>query len=1013
MFFIKCYTKRTKSDKIRTREFLNKRGMNIPDGTGGVLMKNLFTKVQNRKTGSARALSCLLVFLVVFLCFNWPMQAHAQERIIKVGYINQGNFIEENYGNYNGYAVEYLNKISEITGWQYEYIEDTWENCLAKIETGEYDLVCMAQYTDERAEKFLYSDIPLGYDFTILYADENSDIYFEDYEAMDGEKVGLLNASRMSDNFFDIAKEHDMEFEPVYYNTEKEIMEALQRGEVKLAAVGSLYGNSHVKAVGKYGASPFYCITGKQNVDLMDELNMALTQIKLEYPMIEAELTEKYYGDGRISSSPLFTKEEQEYIENAQPITIKLMLGSQPLSYLEDGEPSGIFVNYLKLLSQKSGLEFDIQLQSSPITMDEETVKIQEENYLMLRAKRALENNEAGEKLIHTNTLFSTRLSYVKDKNEVGDELPSDAVFAVTKEMGYIETLLQATGQDYSVSYYGSTAECLEAVIDDEADVAIQDAYMITYLMQKPKYADKLVECPGDDFYNGMCLIASSEQQMLINVLNKTIHHITSDEQEDIVTMELILNPYEQGLGDLLYKYWLPILIIVLVLIIGFLIYTSLMRGMTDLKLQKQESEILQKKVQIDPVSKAYNRAYFYEKAKEMIKNSTEEMCIVMMDIMNFKVVNDLYGMANGDRLLSQIARELEKLGQDKEFIVSRFSGDHFYMCMKKSDFENIIFPKKFKTSLGNMDVNVTYGVFFVDEQKDVPINIMCDRASLAAHNKEARVVDYVRYYSDAERTKILKEQEIENEMEHALDSRQFCVFVQPKYDLSKEKIVGGEALVRWKHPQKGMIPPFEFIGVFEKNGFIIKLDYFVWEETCKLLSKLKKEGYGGYPISINVSRAHFYGKELIGKLQSLVEKYDLEPQELELEITETICAEDPEIIYKKVRQLQEAGFKVAMDDFGSGYSSLNMLKEMPLDIIKMDLKFLDGGDNEEKSHYILQTLISLAQNMKLLVVVEGVETKVQVEFLRGIGSYYAQGYYFSKPVESATYESMLKENKG
>jgi EAL domain-containing protein (putative c-di-GMP-specific phosphodiesterase class I) len=208
------------------------------------------------------------------------------------------------------------------------------------------------------------------------------------------------------------------------------------------------------------------------------------------------------------------------------------------------------------------------------------------------------------------------------------------------------------------------------------------------------------------------------------------------------------------------------------------------------------------------------------------------------------------------------------------------------------------------------------------------------------------------------------------------------------------------------------MIPPFEFIGVFEKNGFIIRLDYFVWEETCKLLSKLKKEGYGGYPISINVSRAHFYGNGLMEKLKELIEKYEIEPQELELEITETICAEDPEIIYKKVRQLQESGFKVAMDDFGSGYSSLNMLKEMPLDIIKMDLKFLDGGDNEEKSHYILQTLISLAQNMKLLVVVEGVETKVQVEFLRDIGSYYAQGYYFSKPVDIETYECMLKENR-
>lgn len=975
-------------------------------------MKIICNKSRNRKTGSKRLLLCLFVFLLIVVCLNPSITARANQKAIKVGYIEQGDFIKENHGNYTGYGIEYLEHISEITGWEYEYKLDTWENCLDKLEKGEIDLVCIAQYTDERAERFLYSDIPLGYEYTILYANAESDIYFEDYEAMHNLKVGMMRGSYHSDAFEKIMLEDELQMEPVYFATEPEIMVALENGNVDLAAVGSLYNNPEAKAVGIYGACPFYCITGKQNEALMEELNAALEQIKIENSTLERDLSAKYYNEGKISSKPLFTREEQEFVDNSDAITVKLMLGSKPLSYMDDGKPDGIFVDYLDLISEKSGLKFDIQLQTSPTSMEEETEKIAEEGYLMLRAKRALQNTAVSDKLISTNTIFNTNLAYVMDREHFTEGINSNATFAITKEMGYLVELLESYSPDFEVIYYDEAADCLEAVYDGEADVAIQDAYIVTYLLQKPKYADKLVESPGVDFYNGMCLIVSEQDEMLVNVLNKTIHHITSEEHDNIVTMELLMHPYEQGIGDLLYKYWLPILIIVLVILIALTIYTSLMKGMTQLQLQKQETEILQKKVQIDPVSKSFNRAYFYEKAKEMIRESKEDMCIVMMDIMNFKVVNDLYGMANGDRVLSQIARELEKLGQGKEFIVARFSGDHFYMCMKRADFDNIKFPKKFKAFVGNMDLNVSYGVFFVDEQKDVPINIMCDRASLAAHNKDNKIVDYIRYYSDAERTKILKEQEIENEMEQALDERQFCVFVQPKYDLSREQIVGGEALVRWKHPKKGMIPPFEFIGVFEKNGFIIRLDYFVWEETCKLLSKLKKEGYGGYPISINVSRAHFYGDGLIEKLQGLIEKYDLDPQELELEITETICAEDPEIIYKKVRQLQEAGFKVAMDDFGSGYSSLNMLKEMPLDIIKMDLKFLDGGDNEEKSHYILQTLISLAQNMKLLVVVEGVETKVQVEFLRDIGSYYAQGYYFSRPVEISVYESMLKENK-
>ena len=976
-------------------------------------MKNFSHKIKYRKTGSVKTLCCLFAFILVVLCLCMPINVKAEGHVIKVGYIEQGDFIHENNGVYTGYGVEYLDEVADITGWEYKYILDTWENCLEKLENGEIDLVCSAQYTEDRAEKFLYTNLPLGYEYTLLYADAESDIYYNDYEAMDGLMVGMMSGSYHTTAFEKIVEERNLDLKFSYFATEPEIMVALENGEVNLAAVGSLYSNPNAKAVGIFGACPFYCITGKENVDLMNQLNTALEQIKIEQANFEKDLTDKYYNEGKISSTPLFTREEQDFINQCDVITVKLMLGSKPLSYLDDGEPDGILVDYLNLVSDKSGLRFDIQLETSPTTMEEETEKIAEEGFLMLRAKRALQNSDVSDKLIHTNTIFDTKLAYVMEREKFEEGIYSNATFAITKEMGYLVEMLHDHSKDFKILYCDSTIECMDAVLDKKADVAIQDAYMVTYLMQKPEYADKLVESPGAELYNGMCLIASAEDEMLINVLNKTIHHITTEERDNIVTMELLMNPYEKGVGDIIYKYWLPIMIIVLLLFIGFVIYTILMKGMNRLELQRQESEIMQKKVQIDPVSKAYNRAYFYEKAKEMIQDTEESVYIVMMDILNFKVVNDLYGMANGDRVLSQMAREFEKLGQDKAFIIARFTGDHFYMCMPKSVFESIEFPKKFKAFVGNMDLSVTYGVFIVDEeQKEVPINIMCDRASLAAHNKDSKIVEYIRYYSDKERTKILKEQEIENEMEQALDENQFCVFVQPKYDLSREQIVGGEALVRWKHPKKGMIPPFEFIGVFEKNGFIIKLDYFVWEETCKLLSKLKKEGYGGYPISINVSRAHFYGNGLIEKLQGLIEKYELDPKELELEITETICAEDPEIIYKKVRQLQEVGFKVAMDDFGSGYSSLNMLKEMPLDIIKMDLKFLDGGDNEEKSHYILQTLISLAQNMKLLVVVEGVETKVQVEFLKGIGSYYAQGYYFSRPVEISVYESMLKENK-
>ena len=316
--------------------------------------------------------------------------------------------------------------------------------------------------------------------------------------------------------------------------------------------------------------------------------------------------------------------------------------------------------------------------------------------------------------------------------------------------------------------------------------------------------------------------------------------------------------------------------------------------------------------------------------------------------------------------------------------------------------------PRQFSSNLVDLDIKLNYGVFLVEDQKDLSISVMCDRAAIAAHNKERNEIEYIRYYSEEEHDQLLEEQQIEGEMKSALEERQFWAFIQPKYDVEKEVIIGGEALVRWKHPEKGMIPPYKFISIFERTGFIVQLDYYVWEETCRYIAEWKQQGIFKGPISVNVSRAHFYNRELQDKLLELIAKYRIQPGDLQLEITETICADDHDIIYRKIQELRDCGFEIAMDDFGSGYSSLNMLKEIPLDVIKMDLKFLDGAGDQKKSRYILESLICLAQNMNLKVVVEGVETAEQVEFLKTIGNVRAQGYFYSKPVEAEEYAQML-----
>jgi len=976
---------------------------------------------QRRKLKISIVRSFMVVTFLLFCIFLVPTMGNAaeereekKEQIIRVGYFEQCGFIEENGGIYSGYAVDYLEKIGYYSGLRYEFVEATANDCLELLEQGEIDLLCGVQYTPERSQMYLYTHLPVGYEYTTVYVRNEEEIYYEDYDALKGWKIGLIAGSFHSDAFLKLAEQEGNSYFYEYFDEEKDVMFALRNGQVDAVVIGSIHLHEGVKVIGRYNINPFYFVTNKENMELMEIIDSAMQEIKMELPEFEAELTEKYYGNTMVSDGPLFTRAEKEYIANAETIKIRLMENSIPLSYVRDGKPAGILVRYLNLMSQYSGLKFEVEMNVTSDSMEEDTSHISDGKYMMLRAERAIQNSAVTNLLMATNPVLKTKLSYVIRRDAV-DSVGTGRkgyVLAATGEMNYIEALMERDKFDCTIKYYGSTEECLQAVLDGEADIAVQDSYVVSYALQSSKFSEKLVEYPGEEVVNKMCLLVSAQDEVLLQILNKTIRFITESEVESLVTKEILLNPYQITFADFMHQNKESLLIaaagIVILLVIGYI----MQRKMTNLKLRRREYEILQKRVQSDELTGVFNRQYFYEKAREMIMDSREDMCIVIMDISNFKIVNDLYGIRMGDRLLRQVAKELQKLTAGRNVLLARFTGDHFYMCMKQSDFIAVDFPQKFSTVLEDMEIKAFYGVFIVEDQRDVPINIMCDRASLAVHDKEQVQTEYIRYYNEEERKKLLQEQEIENDMERALTSRQFCVFVQPKYDVETETIVGGEALVRWKHPQKGMISPAAFIPVFEKNGFILKLDYFVWEETCRLLSELKQKGLPTLPISINISRVHFYSRDLKTRLLELIEKYGLSPADLQLEITETICAEDGDTIYKRIRRLQAQGFKVAMDDFGSGYSSLNMLKEMPLDILKMDLKFLDANGYEEKSRLILETLITLSKNINLEVVVEGVETKEQQEFLKGIGGCHAQGYYFSKPVDCDTYTQMLQKEE-
>lgn len=409
-----------------------------------------------------------------------------------------------------------------------------------------------------------------------------------------------------------------------------------------------------------------------------------------------------------------------------------------------------------------------------------------------------------------------------------------------------------------------------------------------------------------------------------------------------------------------------------------------------------------------DELTGLYNKQCFYRRVAEQLNADPEgEYLLACSDIRNFKIVNDVFGTAKGDELLIKIADTLRARNREGE-VYGRLENDRFGLLMKKGDYSEEAFIPNSK-SLIYIDGNYAYpikvciGIYEIRDRA-VSVSAMCDRAFMAIATIKDSYERCVAYYDETLRKNVLREQELTGELPEAIATGQFQIFLQPQMD-GAGKVLGAEALVRWQHPVKGMISPGEFIGVFEKNGSIVQLDRHVWELTCAQLKKWKEQGRDDLYISVNISPKDFYFTDLYKTFTELVEKYDIQAANLKLEITETAVMSDLEKQLKLISRLRSAGFVVEMDDFGSGYSSLNMLRNIQVDVLKIDMAFLGKTENEDRAKKILRMIVELSRQLQVPVITEGVETLEQVEFLRQIGCDMFQGYYFARPMEISAFE--------
>ncbi|MBS6644283.1 MAG: EAL domain-containing protein [Clostridiaceae bacterium] len=410
-----------------------------------------------------------------------------------------------------------------------------------------------------------------------------------------------------------------------------------------------------------------------------------------------------------------------------------------------------------------------------------------------------------------------------------------------------------------------------------------------------------------------------------------------------------------------------------------------------------------------------YKRSAFLKRAGSFLKEKAEHTYVmVAIDIEHFKLFNEWYGQDAGDAFLVKIGGFLKDAQEQYGGIAGYMGSDDF--CIILPDDADILAGLQnqimdyVKNYSGNVGFLPAFGVYGI-ENDSLTTSAMYDRALIALTSVKGNYGKRVCRYDTRMKKTMEENQKLLSEVQRALVNQEFTFYAQPKCNLITGKIIGLESLVRWNHPVRGLIPPGEFIPLLESNGFITNLDIFLWDRVCSSLKQWIDRGHKPVPISVNVSRVDIYTLDVVEHFKKLVETYDLDPRLVEIEITESAYVEESQIIPGVIDNLRNSGFTVLMDDFGSGYSSLNMLKDVNVDVLKIDMKFLEISEQSaDKGVGILEAIARMARIMRLDLIAEGVETKEQLDFLLNIGCIYGQGYYYYRPMPIEKFETLLAD---
>ncbi|MCM1046667.1 MAG: EAL domain-containing protein [Candidatus Gastranaerophilales bacterium] len=979
-----------------------------------------------RKTAWIAAAVCMIC---ACLSVRMPALAASDEeapvRVVLMNYDDRGYVLTDG-DEVGGYYMDYLQEIAKYTGWEYDIRVVAGEDELNQIVIkGDYDLMVGITYSEEKEALFQFPSVSMGNKHLVLAVPKTrTDLNTEDLNTLMGLRIGTISDSTYSRALSEKFKSYCFLYGIKYVENSAgryaeglnlidvdsaERFELLEKGRLDgLVTSDSMALAHNLYVLDEFGEVPFYAAAPKGDDHLMAQLEEAIELIRMVDSEFEDRLYDKYFA-ANFEKELIFSEREEAYLAETHTLNVAMLDGIAPYAYLdENGEWKGVTAAVFRAITEMTDgrLQFCymsyLDQDAAQEALRQGEVDIVGTTFASVDASAYGRNS--------SRSYFVDEFRIYRNQNYTGNF--TDARIVVRRDLS--DSMLAYLGVPESsiMLRVDSTEEALKLIDSGKADMTFSLQNVADCYLNYNQFSN-ISELGTLSFAVSLsCVYGQSVDDELRMICNKCIANMDMEELNRNVTMFLLNNHRETTLTEYIKEHWGTAAMIT----IGFLVIVAMVLSYFILNITRK-SERIHKMLYGDEVTGGISYRKFVEDVGQLLKEqqTKRKFYVFFTDVSGFKYINEMFGYQTGDEVLHVVAGELAELSQGMP--TARMYADRFVGLFPYE--EEAWLERRLKKELKDFDARTAkqfpkfnlflkMGICKWDTAEHTDVTQAVNYATYAAASLHHLSQSEFRFYTAKEHESMLKRREIERDMHRALEAGEFVAYYQPKYDALEGEIIGAEALVRWQHKDKGLISPGVFVPIFEKNHFIIEIDFCIFEQVCALLADRKQKGQKLYAISCNFSRYHFMRAEFVNRVLEVLHKYDAPAEYIEIEITETVATSDFDVLLQAVNRLKENGFKISIDDFGSGYSCIQLLYKLPIDVLKLDRVFVVDENSNATEEDVNKSIIAICHTHNIKVICEGVETEQQREFVLSYGCRYIQGFLYSKPVDRGTFLEML-----